>query len=77
MSNLSKAEGIAQLQLGPKRYDHGRQEAVRKYLRELGYSNDQVSGAMNLAVYGKLGPKDEQTASAYGLNKQMRPKWFR
>lgn len=77
MGNVSKAESIVQQQLGPKKFDHKRQEQVRHYLRGLGYNGDQISAAMNLAVYGHLGAKDEEVAASYGLTPAMRAQWFK
>lgn len=77
MANVSKAEAVAHQQGVTAKTTPKRLAEVRKYLQGLGYNGDQVSAAMNLAYYGVLGPRDRQTAEAYGLSKNMRPNWFR
>lgn len=79
MSKLSSAESIAAQALAGVNKGRGNaqtQAATRKLLAEKGASADVISAALNLAVYGRLGPVDQHVAESYGLTKELRPQWF-
>jgi hypothetical protein len=42
-----------------------------------GYTPDVIHAAMNLAVYGVLGPEDRAVMTKYGLTNKIRPEWFK
>ncbi len=77
-AKISTAESLARALLpGGPRSTRPQQEAAREELRKKGATGDLISAALNLVVYGRLGPQDRRTAEAYGLTRQMRPQWFR
>jgi hypothetical protein len=80
MAALSHAVAIAKGSLGAVnqgRGTHVSQTEAREKLAKEGATADQISAALNLAVYGRLGPNDRKAAEAYGLTAAMRPQWFR
>jgi hypothetical protein len=80
MKALSEGVQIAKGVLGQVnqgRGTHTSQTAAREALAKKGATADQISAALNLAVYGRLGPQDRKTAEAYGLTPAMRAQWFR
>lgn len=77
MAKLSTAESIARSVLGNEPRSKTAQARARAELTKKGASGDVAAAAMNLAVYGRLGPADRAAAESYGLTRQMRPQWFR
>jgi hypothetical protein len=83
MAKISELEAAVRQRLGPRAkgsagWTHEAQEKVRKEISEAkGSSADQVSAAMNLAVYGRLGAADQAAAISYGLTPNLRPQWFK
>ena len=77
MAKLSTAEAIARSVMGKELKTAAAQTKAREELAKKGASGDVISAALNLAVYGRLGPSDEAAAISYGLTKALRPQWFR
>lgn len=77
ISEVGSAEAKANLWLGSKKNDPAQQKKTREALARAGATADQISAALNLAVYGRLGPSDQEAASAYGEVKRLRPAWFK
>lgn len=82
MDKLAKAESAVRSALGNQREGskpekHAKEEAIRAKLRSENVSDDVISAALNLAVYGRLGPMDQHIAESYGLTKNLRPQWFK
>ena len=43
-----------------------------------GVAGDEISAALNLIAYGRLGPHDQEAAKSYGVDpKRQMPKRFR
>lgn len=82
MAQLSKAEAMARQFLGNQRQGgkpekRAKEEQARQMLSKEKANGDIISAALNLAVYGRLGPADQATALSYGMTPDMRPQWFR
>ncbi len=79
LSGVSRTEAVARSLIpggGKVRKDRHLQEEIRKGLREKGANADQISAAMNLIVYGRLGPQDRKRAIENGVNPEKHPTWF-
>lgn len=79
IAKLSSAVEIAHQVLAGVNNGRGNAELQKKAREELvkqGASADVVSAALNLAVYGRLGPADQAAAISYGLTPNLRPQWF-
>lgn len=82
MSEVATIEAAVRAKLGPRAkgaegWTHQAQEAIREELRAKNVNADRVNAALNLAVYGRLGPGDQATAISYGLTPELRPQWFK
>jgi hypothetical protein len=76
ISEVGAAEAKARLWLGNQKFDATKQKETREALARAGATGDQISAALNLVVYGRLGPNDQNAAGAYGDVRKLKPAWF-